>query len=68
MAPRNRERERESVCERETERLRFYVLYNSILVLSGRCIGDNEKLSAMEPRLRSKRSTLQAGLESGTAR
>ena len=28
--------------------LRFYVLVNSILVISGRCLDDNERLYAME--------------------
>ena len=31
-------------------------------------MGDNERLWSMEHRLRLKRSTAQAGLESGTAR
>ena len=41
--------------------LRFYVLFNSISVISGRWAGDNERLCAMEPRLRLKRSSPQAG-------
>ena len=48
--------------------LRFYVLSNSISVISGRCYDDNEKLCAMEPRLRLERPSPRAGLESGTAR
>ena len=32
--------------------LRFYALFNSFSVISGRCAGDNERLLAMEPRLR----------------
>ena len=48
--------------------LRFYVLFNSISVISGRCMGDNERQCAMEPCLRSERFPLQAGLETGTAR
>ena len=32
--------------------LRFYVVFNSISVISGRCLDDNERLSAMELRLR----------------
>ena len=48
--------------------LRFYVLVNSISVISGRWLGNYEKLSAMEPRLRLKKSFPQAGLEPGTAR
>ena len=35
--------------------LRFYVLSNSISVISGRCVGDSERLCAMEPRLRLKK-------------
>ena len=34
--------------------LRFYVLFNSISVILGRWAGDNERLCAMEPRLRLK--------------
>ena len=36
----------------------FYVLFFSILVISGQCEGDNEKLSALEARLRLKRFNL----------
>ena len=32
--------------------LKFYVLFNSISVISGRREVDNESLCAMEPRLR----------------
>ena len=32
--------------------LRFYVLFNSISVISGRCLDNNETLCAMELRLR----------------
>ena len=46
----------------------FYDLFNSISVISGRWAGDKERLYAMEPRLRLKRSPSQAGLEPGTAR
>ena len=31
--------------------LRFYVLFNSISVISGRWADDNERLCAMEPRI-----------------
>ena len=31
--------------------LQFYVFFNSISVISGWCMGDNERLYAMEPRL-----------------
>ena len=44
------------------EGLRFYVLFNSILFISGQWAYDNEKLCAMEPRLRLKRSRSHAGL------
>ena len=30
--------------------MRFYVLFNSISVISGRCLDDNERLCAMEPK------------------
>ena len=42
--------------------LRFFVLFNSISVISGRLADDNERLFTMEPR--PKRS----GLEPGTVR
>ena len=42
----------------------FYVLFNSIAVISERWADDKERLFAMEHRLRSPR----AGLELGTAR
>ena len=47
--------------------LQFYVLLNSISVISGGWLGDNERICVLEPRLRLKRSPL-AGLEPGTAR
>ena len=31
---------------------RFYVLFNSVSVISGRCLDENERLCAMELRLR----------------
>ena len=37
--------------------LRFYVLFNSISVIPGRCSDDNERLCAMELRLRLRRIT-----------
>ena len=48
--------------------LRFYVLFNSISIISGRCLGDNKRLCAMEPRLQLKRSPPPAEFELGTAR
>ena len=48
--------------------LRFYVLFNSISVISGRWADDNDRLCAMEPRLRLKRSSPRAGLELTTTR
>ena len=39
--------------------LRFYVLFNSISVISGRCLDDNERLCAMELRLRLRRFHLK---------
>ena len=48
--------------------LPFYVLFNCISVISECWVGDNERLCAMEPHLRLKRSQPQMGLEPGTAR
>ena len=48
--------------------LRFYVLFNSISVISGRWAGYNERLCAMEPRLRLEKSSSQAELELMTVR
>ena len=48
--------------------LRFYVDVNSISVISGRSVGDNKRLYAMEPRFCLKRSSPQVGLEPGSAR
>ena len=48
--------------------LRFYVLVSSISVISGRWLGNYERLCAKDPRLRLKKSMPQAGLEPGTAR
>ena len=48
--------------------LQFDVLFNSILVKSGRWVGDNERLYAEEPNLSLKRSPPQVGLEPGTSR
>ena len=48
--------------------LGFYVLFNSISVISGRWAGDNERLCAMGPLLRLKRTLSQADLESRPAR
>ena len=39
--------------------LRFYVLFNSISVISGRCEIDNGRLCAMELRLRLRRFRLE---------
>ena len=47
---------------------RFNILFNSISVISGRWLGDSERLCAMEPRLRLERFLSQAGLEPETAR
>ena len=44
-----------SLPEAIEDNLRFYVLFNSISVISGRRTGDNERLCAMERRLRLKR-------------
>ena len=37
--------------------LRFYVLFDSVSIISGRWEVDNEKLCAMELRLRLRRAT-----------
>ena len=48
--------------------LRFYVIFNSISVISGRWLVDNERMCAIEPILRSERFPPQARLEPGIAR
>ena len=45
--------------------LRFYVLFNSILVISGLFEGDNERLCAMEPCSGWKDFCLQQGSNPG---
>ena len=50
------------------DNLRFYVLFNSISVISGPWLGDNERLCAMEPRLQLERFLPQVRLEPRTAR
>ena len=45
--------------------LRFYILFNSISVISRRWADDNERLCAMKTLLRLKRSPPQAGLDPG---
>ena len=47
---------------------RFYVLFNSISVISEQWADGDERLCAVEPRLRLERSSSQAGLELATAR
>ena len=42
--------------------LQFYVLFNSISIISGQWEGDNERLCAMEPSLRLERFLPGAGL------
>ena len=48
--------------------LGFYVLFNSISVISGRYLDDNERLCAMEPCLQLERFRPQVRLEPGTPR
>ena len=48
--------------------LQFYVLFNSISVISRWWVGDNERLCSMELCLPLKRPPPQVGLESTTAR
>ena len=50
------------------DNLGFYVLFNSISVISGRWISDSEMLYTMAPGLRSERFASQAGIELETAR
>ena len=50
------------------DNLQFYVLFNSISVISGLWACDNERLCALERCLQLKRSLPQAELESRTAR
>ena len=45
-----------------------FTSFSTVFVISGRWMDDNERLCAMEPRLRLKRYPLQAGIEPGTAR
>ena len=45
--------------------LRFYVLFYSISVISGRWADDNERLCAMEPGLRLRIFRLEQGSNSG---
>ena len=47
--------------------LRFYVIFNSISIISGRWVGENERMCVIEPRLRFKRFSLP-GIDLGTAR
>ena len=47
---------------------RFYDLLNSILVISGQWLDENERLCSTETRLRLEKFLPQAGLEPGTAR
>ena len=48
--------------------LQFYVLFNSISVISGQWADDNERLCAIEPHLELKRALPHAGLKLMTAR
>ena len=45
--------------------MRFYVLFNSVSVTSGRWEDDNERLCAMEPHLRKERFPPRAVIEPG---
>ena len=47
--------------------LQFYVLFNSVTVISGRWEVGNESLCAVELRLRLRRFRLERGSNSGTA-
>ena len=41
--------------------LRFYILFNSISVILGRCLDDNERLCAVEPCLHLEDFCLKPG-------
>ena len=43
----------------------FYVLFNSISVISGRCLDDNERLLAINSVYGSKKISPRAGIELG---
>ena len=43
--------------------LRFHALFNSIIFISGGCAGNNERLCAVEHRLRLKKALHHARLE-----
>ena len=47
---------------------RFYVLFNSMSVISGRLADYNEMLCAMEPPFTVGKISLRAGVETRTAR
>ena len=52
-------------CDGWMDDLQFYVLFNRISVISGRWVDVNERLCAMEPRLRLRRVRLEWGLNPG---
>ena len=43
-----------------TDNMRFYIVFNSISVISGRWANDNERQCAMEHRLRLRRFRMPA--------
>ena len=45
--------------------LSFYVLFNSVSIISGRGANDNDRLRAAEPILRLRRFRLERGSNSG---
>ena len=60
----NTEELQQKYCLGWMDDLRFYVLVNSISVISGKWEDDNERLCAMEPRLRLNKSSPLSGLNS----
>ena len=48
--------------------LLFYILFNSISVISGQWLGDNERLCATEPCFWSEIFPLQVGVKLGTSK
>ena len=53
-----------SLMDIEMDYLRFYVLFNSVSVISGRRANGNERLYAIESRLRLRRFYLERGSNS----
>ena len=48
--------------------MKFYVLFNGVLIISGRWEADNERLCAMKPVYGVEHISPEVGIELGTAR